>query len=292
VNAAPENENQVRKLATGFEFATGLCRDSKGNVFFCDSRRKRIYKWSVETNRISMVTDVPWEPLSLGCDKNDQLLVVFKYYPKKGYPYTGKPEVFENSRDAGTSYSGWGITEFGVLAYSIDPDKPEDSIRLLEKRPIDSVKNIQKALYPVYRQRFNPIPAAIRECFVAPDGETIIPICNEMSRSCAMIEAIPGKPFYSIDDSGKQTVRCTIGVNGQLQEVLPFAEIGEFGIVENSNGKVYISAGEIYVFNALGEQTDRIKVPERPSNICFGGRDGKTLFITAGTSLYGVEIAN
>jgi hypothetical protein len=289
VNVVAKNDNQVRKLATGFEFANGLCHDSKGNVFFCDSRRKRIFKWSVDTRRISMVTDIPWEPLSLGCDKNDQLLVVFKYYPKKGYPYNGDAEVIENRRDAGASYSGWGITGFGVLAYAIDPNKPDDSIRLLVKKPIDSLKNIHKVLFTVYRQKFNPIPAAIKECFVAPDGVTIIPICNEMSRSCAMVEAFPGKPFFSVDDSEKRTYKCSIGQDGNVTEAFPFAELGEYGLAESPNGKVYISAGEIFVFDQLGQQTKQLKVPERPTNICFGGKNGKTLFITAGTSFYGME---
>jgi Gluconolactonase len=285
-----ENQNQVRKLATGFEYANGLCRDSKGNVFFCDSRRKRIYKWSAQTDRISMVTDVPWEPLSLGCDKNDQLVVLFKYYPRKGYTYTGKPELTGNSVDAGTSYGGWGITRFGVLAYAIDPDKPEDSIRLLEKQSIGSIGNIFKALYPVYLRNFTS--NYIKECYVAPDGMTVVPICDEMSRSCAMIEAFPGNFVYCVDDNEKSTLKCRISPDGKITEARPFAETGEYGLAESINGNVYIAADEIRIFGASGQQTGQIKVPERPTNICFGGKDGKTLFIAAGTSLYAIDLKN
>jgi len=35
-----------------------------------------------------------------------------------------------------------------------------------------------------------------------------------------------------------------------------------------------------------------MKTPEPPTNCCFGGDDFKTLFITAPTSLYSVELAN
>ncbi len=35
----------VNKLAEGFEFASGLAADSKGNVYFGENRLKRIYKW-------------------------------------------------------------------------------------------------------------------------------------------------------------------------------------------------------------------------------------------------------
>lgn len=284
------NIGKVSKLATGFEFANGICHDSKGNIYFCDSRRKRIFKWSAETNSISMVTDIPWEPLSLGCDKNDKLIVLFKYYPKTGYPYDGKPEVYKNQRDAGTSYSGWGITPFGILAYTIDPDRPDDSIQLLEKMQTNSIKNVFKVLYPVFRQRLNPLPGTVQEFFLAADNVTIIPVCSEMNRSCAMTEAFPGKPYFTIDDSEKTTVRCSVGSDGNITESKPFAELGEYGIAESPDGKIYITAGEIYSFNKLGQQTGIIKVPERPTNICFGGKDGNRLFITAGTSFYAVVV--
>ncbi|MCJ7813242.1 glycoside hydrolase family 55 protein, partial [bacterium] len=41
---------KVQKLASGFEFAEGITNDSKGNIYFCENRLRRIYKWSVETN--------------------------------------------------------------------------------------------------------------------------------------------------------------------------------------------------------------------------------------------------
>ena len=39
-------------------------------------------------------------------------------------------------------------------------------------------------------------------------------------------------------------------------------------------------------YTSSGEQIGYIKIPERVSNIDFGGIDGKTLFITASTSFY------
>src|SRR5258708_30480829 len=42
--ASAESKGQITKLATGFEFAEGSCSDSKGYVYFCESRMRRIYK--------------------------------------------------------------------------------------------------------------------------------------------------------------------------------------------------------------------------------------------------------
>jgi sugar lactone lactonase YvrE len=92
------------------EFAEGICRDSKNNIYFCDSRMKRIYKYDASIKQTTLFADYHWEPLSLACDKNDNLLVVFKYNPQKGYMINGKQEAFTNPPDAyGTSFSGWAI---------------------------------------------------------------------------------------------------------------------------------------------------------------------------------------
>ena len=58
------------------------------------------------------------------------------------------------------------------------------------------------------------------------------------------------------------------------------------------SGNVYIAAGQIYVCNPSGKLVDTIDVPERPSQILFGGPDRKTLFIAARSSLYAVQMRN
>ena len=189
----------VQLLARGFEFALGLCRDSKGNVYFAEQRMKRIYKWSAETNSLSSLADFQWEPLSLACDSKDNLLVVFRYNPQQGLIINNQPEQYTNPPDAnGTSFSGWGNSGFGTLVYSVNPENPEETIQKLEKVPMGSVDNIFKALYPSNRWRdshdFNTISVNRNtECFIAPDGRTIIPVCYDLARSCALVEAFPGQ---------------------------------------------------------------------------------------------------
>ncbi|MCC7174334.1 MAG: SMP-30/gluconolactonase/LRE family protein [Bryobacterales bacterium] len=39
-----------------------------------------------------------------------------------------------------------------------------------------------------------------------------------------------------------------------------------------------------------GKHLGTIPVPENPANCAFGGKDGRTLFITARTSLYSVTL--
>ncbi|HLZ89980.1 MAG TPA: hypothetical protein VKQ52_22160, partial [Puia sp.] len=191
-NASPTGTAQ---LATGFEFAQSPCTDSKGNIYFCDSRLRRICRWSPATRSTTLIAEYPWQPLSLACDKKDNLLVVFKYVPKPG---TG--ETFTNPPDAaGTSFSGWGNSGFATWAYSIDPNNPDETIHLLPTVAMGSIDPVDHALYPAHRWRdyhdFNTIAIArATQCFLAPDGVTIIPIVYDLARSTALIPAIPGKP--------------------------------------------------------------------------------------------------
>ncbi len=291
-----KSDKPVQFLAKGFEFALGACHDSKGNVYFAEQRMKRIYKWSVETNSLSLLADYQWEPLSLGCDSKDNLLVVFKYNPQPGLLVNGQPEKFTNPPDAyGTFFSGWGNSGFATLVYSMNPDNPDETILKLEKIPMGITDNIYKALYPSNRWRdyhdFNTISVARDSlCFLAPDGKTIIPVCYDLARSCALAEAFPGKPLYTVDEYDKRTVKFNVDAKGYFSDLKYFAEKGEFSSVPDDLGNVYIADGQVYIFDKEGKQTGMITVPERPSTITFGGKEGKTLFITGRNALYRVEL--
>ncbi len=64
------------------------------------------------------------------------------------------------------------------------------------------------------------------------------------------------------------------------------------GIRCDRDGRVFSSAGNgIQVFLPDGTLIGSILIPETPTNLCFGGSDGQTLFVTAQTSLYTVHLA-
>jgi len=49
------------------------------------------------------------------------------------------------------------------------------------------------------------------------------------------------------------------------------------------------SLDAVQVFSPEGELLLRVAVPEKIANVCFGGQDGRTLYITASTSLYRIR---
>ncbi len=291
-NFYQKTPDRIKTLARGFEFAEGMCSDSRGNIYFCEQRMKRIYKWSAADNSLKLFADYPWEALSLACDSKDNLLVVCRYNPQPGYLINGEQEKFSNPPDAsGTSFSMWGNSGFTTRAFSINPENPDETLKPMRIVSMDSLKTVHKALYPSNRWRdyhdFNQVSVSNNEkCFIAPDGLTIIPVCYDLARSCSLVEAYPGKPVYTCDEYDKRTVRIEVDGEGHLSGLKFFAEKGEFSAVQDKNGNVYIADGDIYVFGKDGKQKGMISVPERPSGLAFGGENGNTLFITGRSMLF------
>ena len=54
----------------------------------------------------------------------------------------------------------------------------------------------------------------------------------------------------------------------------------------DEQGNLYLTSGAVQVYSPNGKKLVTIQIPEAPSNVCFGGRDRRTLFITARTGFY------
>jgi gluconolactonase len=66
---------------------------------------------------------------------------------------------------------------------------------------------------------------------------------------------------------------------------------GPDGMALDSHGNIYTTYKSVVVLNPEGKLIGRIPVPEQPANCTFGGTDGKTLYITARTSLYSLAMS-
>ena len=114
----------------------------QGNLYLCDSRLKRIYRWDPESQRLTLLTSLHFRPLSLACDTQGRLLVVTEYKPVKGSVVNGREELstdeFEG-RDGGGCYYPFFSMDRRVRVAVMDPDYPEDSLAVLPVVPIEDV---------------------------------------------------------------------------------------------------------------------------------------------------------
>lgn len=283
---------KVEKLVSGFYFITGATNDGKGNIYFCETLKKRIYKWSAETSTVTMVADYPLQPLVLATDTKDNLLVVFRYDPQPGYMVGGRQETVKRLPDDNPGYSGWGNSGWTALAYSIDPDDPDETFKPLPRVANSEIRSVKKVFYPSSRYRVDFLKNATYwpdSSFVAPDGVTIIPETYDLGRCASLSAAVPGQTFYTSNELPKKFYSLDVAPKGQLSNLKEIHSRGEYGYALDKKGNLYLADGQIFVYDKSGKEINRINVGERPVSLTFGGLDGNTLFITTNSSLYSVK---
>ena len=67
--------------------------------------------------------------------------------------------------------------------------------------------------------------------------------------------------------------------------------MGSDGLTIDENGNLYLVGRGVTVFDKSGKKLGNIPVPEGwTANICFGGKDSKSLYITASKGLYRIRM--
>ena len=271
---------KVEKLAGGFFNISGGAVDSSGDVYFVDARWQTIYCWSALTRQLSKVRDNPLDPVQLFFDKSGDLMVVS--YAGNGTVYAFKPGAQNDDDD--------------ITLLSAIPAAPRPG--LTPVLPVDYWRNENDFL--------ETIPVTQPYQFISPDGTTFLPAgadfvtgelyygskLNNTLRAFGFAPAVAGQPYYVSDENGEKTYAATVEPDGTLSDLKLFTERGGESVTVDDKGNVYIAAGQILVYNPLGRLIDTIYAPERPSQLLFGGRDGRTLFVLARSSLYAVQTIN
>ncbi|MBX6314626.1 MAG: SMP-30/gluconolactonase/LRE family protein [Isosphaeraceae bacterium] len=109
-----------------------------------------------------------------------------------------------------------------------------------------------------------------------------------------------GKTLYVSDNGPTRRVLLALDLDAQGNASHPRV-LHDFGrgrgidgMTVTTDGRIVAAAGSgeaggIYVFAPDGKQLAFLPVPENPTNVEFGGPERKTLYITAGKSLYRIE---
>lgn len=84
-----------------------------------------------------------------------------------------------------------------------------------------------------------------------------------------------------------------VSKDGKLGTKLFQIEHGSDGMRADVKGNLYTTTGgKVHIYSPDGKKLEQIDLPEGPANVCFGGDDLRTLFITASTSLYSIRMKN
>jgi gluconolactonase len=254
---------RIEKLAGGFIFTEGPAADKEGNIYFSDIRNERIHKWSVE-GKLSTFREKSGGANGLYFDRDGNMLAceglngrVVSIAP------AGKVTVIADK------YKGSGF------------NKPND----LWIDPKGGVYFTD----PVYGKTVKKQEGE-RVYYLSPDRKKIICVINDMVRPNGLIGTPDGKVLYVADPGDQKVYSLKINDDATLSGKRLFAPYMCDGMTIDNKGNIYITEQKVLIFDSEGKEIGQIEIPEKPSNVTFGGADNKTLFITARTSLYSIKM--
>jgi len=255
---------KVEKLAGGFEFTEGPAVDTDGSIFFTDIPNNRIHKWSVD-GKLSTFLENSGAANGLFFDKAGNLLACAG----------GSRKLVSISPDG----------KITVLADKYDNKKFNS--------PNDLWIDLKGGIYftdPRYGNRDNL--EQDRECvyYLSGDRKRLIRVIDDLVRPNGVLGTVDGKKLYVADAGDGKTYVYNINKDGTLSNRKFFAPVGSDGMTIDTKGNIYLTRGVVWIYSPKGEEIEKIELAEAPANVCFGGKDKKTLFITARKSLYSVRM--
>lgn len=262
---------KLERLATGFKFTEGPAPDAAGNVYFTDQPNDKILKWDAAAKGLTTFM----EP----CGRSNGLA-----FDAKGFLWACADEKNELWKiDVKTKEKTVLVKDFGGKLLNGPNDvwvRADGSAFFTDpfyKRPYWKRGPSEQDKQAVY--------------FLSAAGKLARADAGDIKQPNGVIGTPDGRTLYVADIGANRTYRYEIGDDGALKNRALFCELGSDGMTVDDAGNVYLTRGRaVHVFAATGKRAATIDVPEGTTNVCFGGADGKTLFVTAGTSFYGLAM--
>ena len=129
------------------------------------------------------------------------------------------------------------------------------------------------------------------------DGHDISLVAHDFARPNGLAFSPDEKKLY-VDDSERRHIRVfNVNDDGSLSGGAVFHDMNiatpgaPDGMKVDVEGRVYCTgAGGVWVFSSQGNHLGTIVTPEKPSNCSWGDDDWRSLYITAGTSVYKIRV--
>ncbi len=131
-----------------------------------------------------------------------------------------------------------------------------------------------------------------------PDRDKLQLVIQDLPRPNGLVFS-PDEKYLYVADSGKKIwMRYQVQPDGSVTNGELFLDASKEtavgapdGLRVDKKGNIYSSGpGGVWIIAPSGKHLGTIKVPENVSNVAWGDKDGKTLYITASTSLYRIKL--
>ena len=260
---------KLEKLAGGFAFTEGPTCDTTGDVFFTDQPNNRIMEWSV-AGKLSAFLEPAGRANGMYFDAEGDLIAC--------------------------------ADEHNEL-WSIAPDK-KVTVLVKDYRgkylngPNDVWVAPNGAMYftdPFYqRQWWDHDTMALTNqgvFYLSPGRKNLERVRDDLKKPNGITGTPDGKTLFVSDIGAGQTWRYDIQPDGSLRNKTLFCKMGSDGMTIDEDGDIYLSGHGVTIFDKTGKQIEHVEVLEPwTANVSFGGKNHRTLFITASTSLYSLHM--
>jgi gluconolactonase len=126
--------------------------------------------------------------------------------------------------------------------------------------------------------------------YLSPDRKLLKEVTDDLKKPNGITGTPDGKQLIVSDIGAGQTWRYDIRPDGSLTNKSLFCEMGSDGMTIDDEGNVYLTGHGLTVFDKSGKRIEHFDIREPwTSNVSFGGKDRRTLFITASTDLYSIQ---
>ncbi|MBK6389213.1 MAG: SMP-30/gluconolactonase/LRE family protein [Saprospiraceae bacterium] len=256
-------------IASNFSFTEGPAADAKGNVYFTDQPNDRIMLWK---------TDGTLTEYMKGAGRSNGL-----FFDKKGNLMSCADEHNQL----------WQIDQNKNVTVLI---KDFEGKRL--NGPNDLWIHPGGGIYftdPFYKRDYwdhsTQEITQQRVYYFDPMQNKIKIVADDMVRPNGIIGTHDGKTLYVADIGGQKTYVYQINSDGSLSGKKLFYELGSDGMTIDKKGNVYLTGKGVTVVDHTGHKIAQIPI-DAPwtANVTFGGKNRKTLFITASKSVYTLDM--
>jgi len=262
---------EVVKLGDGYGFTEGPAVDRPGNVYFTDQPNNRIIKWSFSTGELSTFTDDAGRSNGMYFNRDGKLVTCADMENEVWvFDMDGNREVLiENFK--GKRLNGpndlWISPKGGI--YITDP--------LYKRNYWERNPEMEQDGEHVY--------------YISADGLQFFRVDEDLVKPNGIVGTPDGKQLYVADIGANKTYVYDIEEDGYLTNRRLFAEMGSDGMTIDNRGNVYLTGKGVTVFDKKGTKIGHIPVNAPwTANVCFGGGDRKTLFITASDAVYSLQM--
>jgi gluconolactonase len=265
-----DESDKLTKTASGFRFTEGPAVAKDGRVFFTDQPNDKILIWNEKDNSISTFLDSSERSNGLYFNKKGELVACADLHNRLvAFSMDKKMRVLAENYD-GKYLNGpndlWINPKNGGIYFS-DPywrrnywDKDHNEIQ--DKRGV---------------------------YYLNPEGK-VIRVADDYKQPNGLVGTPDGKTLYVADMGDQKTWKYDIMPDGTLSNKTQIAPEGSDGMTIDNQGNIYLTNGGISVYSPDGKNITKIKIPESPANVCFGGKKRNILFVTARTSVYTLKM--